>query len=78
MTRWLSEAEKSEIWDALERGEAIRGIARRLGRAHASIRQLMAANPRGRPRPAGSSDLRLSLVEREEISRVWRPVCRCE
>jgi IS30 family transposase len=65
----FSEAEKAEIWDALERGEAIRGIARRLGRAHGSIRTFMVANAGRRPRLPGSSELRLTLAEREEISR---------
>src|SRR6476469_7916560 len=69
MTRRFSEAEKAEIWDALERGEAIRGIARKMGRAHGSIRTFMVANAGRRPRPPGASDLRLSLAEREEISR---------
>src|SRR5260370_492458 len=69
MTRRFSEAEKAEIWDALERGEAIRGIARKMGRAHGSIRTFMVANAGRRPRPPGSSELRLSLTEREEISR---------
>src|SRR4029077_6131186 len=69
MTRRFSEAEKAEIWDALERGEAIRGIARRMGRAHGSIRPFMVANAGRRLRPRGSSELRLSLTEREEISR---------
>jgi IS30 family transposase len=67
--RRFSEAEKAEIWDALERGEAIRGIARRLGRAHGSIRTFMVANAGRRPLPRGSSELRLTLAEREEISR---------
>jgi IS30 family transposase len=65
----FSEAEKAKIWDALERGEAIRGIARRMGRAHGSIRTFMVANTGRRPRPVGNSELRLSLPEREEISR---------
>src|SRR5581483_6853994 len=69
MGRRFSEAEKAEIWDALERGEAIRGIARTLGRSHSSIRTFMVANAGRRPRPPGSSELRLSLAEREEISR---------
>jgi len=69
MTRRFSEAEKAEIWDSIERGESMRGIARRLGRAHASIRTFMVDNAGRRPRPPGSSDLRLTLAEREEISR---------
>lgn len=47
----------------------MRSIARRLGRAHASIRTFMVDNAGRRPRPPGSPDLRLSLAEREEISR---------
>jgi IS30 family transposase len=65
----LSEAEQAEIWDAIERGEAMRVIARRLGRAHGSIRTFLVANAGRRPRPPGSSELRLRLSEREEISR---------
>ena len=65
----FSEAERAEIWDSLERGESMRSIARRMGRAHASIRTFLVDNAGRRPRPAGSSELRLSLAEREEISR---------
>jgi IS30 family transposase len=65
----LSAAEKAEIWDALERGEAMRAIARRLGRAQGSIREYMVRCEGRRPRPPGASELRLSLREREEISR---------
>ena len=69
MTRRFSETEKAEIWDSIERGESMRGIARRLGRAHGSIRTFMVDNAGRRPRPPGGSDLRLTLAEREEISR---------
>src|SRR5437763_2134866 len=65
----MSEAEKADIWDALERGESMRGIARRMGRAHASIRMYLVSCEGRRPRPANRSQLRLSLAEREEISR---------
>ena len=46
-----------------------RVIGRRLGRAHGSIRTFLVDNAGRRPRPPGSSDLRLTLAEREEISR---------
>jgi len=69
MTRRFSEAERADIWDALERGESMRAIARNMGRAHGSIRTWVLANAGRRPRPPGSSELRLSLAEREEISR---------
>ena len=69
MTRRFSEAERAEIWDALERGEAMRAIARNMGRAHGSIRTWVLANAGRRPRPPGSSELRLTVAEREEISR---------
>jgi IS30 family transposase len=69
MTRRFSEAERAEIWDALERGEAMRAIARNMGRAHGSIRTWVLANAGRRPRPPGGSELRLTLAEREEISR---------
>ena len=70
MTRRFSEAEKAEIWDALERGEAIRGIARpRWAERIVPIRTFMISCEGRRPRPPGSSELRLSLSEREEISR---------
>jgi IS30 family transposase len=65
----FSEAEKAEIWDALERGEAVRAIGRALGRCSSSIRTYLIACEGRRPRPPGSSELRLSLREREEIPR---------
>ena len=69
MVRRLSEAERTEIWDAVERGEAMRGIARRLGRSSSSIRTYLVACEGRRPRPPNTSGLRLSMGEREEISR---------
>ena len=67
--RRLSEAEKAEVWDGLERGESMRAIGRRLGRAHGSIRTFVAACAGKRPRTPTQSLLRLRLEEREEISR---------
>src|SRR5258705_2417426 len=69
MTRRYSEAEKADIWDSIERGEAMRAIARRMGREPSSIRTFLVDNAGRRPRPPCSSELRLSLAEREEISR---------
>lgn len=69
MTKRFSEAEKADIWDSIERGESMRGIARQLGRAHGSIRTFLVDNAGRRPRAPGSSDLRLTLAEREEISQ---------
>ncbi len=65
----LSEAEKAEIWDGLERGESMRSISRRLGRANASIYEFVAGCAGRRPRAPSQSELRLGLSEREEISR---------
>jgi len=68
--RRLSEREKSEIWDRFEAGESQRSISRRLGRAPSTIRSYLVAAGFGRPLPAGDwSSFRLSLTEREEISR---------
>ena len=68
--RRLSESEKAEIWDRFEAGESLRSISRRLGRAPSSIRTHVVAAGFRRPLPAGEwSSRRLSLAEREEISR---------
>jgi transposase, IS30 family len=69
MGRAFSEAERADIWDSVERGESARSIARRMGRSHSSIRTFLVDNAGRRPRPPGGSDLRLTLAEREEISR---------
>jgi len=69
MWRRFSEAERAEIWDAFERGESERTIALRLGGSKGSIRTFLLDNAGRRPRPPGGSELRLSLAEREEISR---------
>ena len=70
--RRLSESEKSEMWDRLETGESMRSVARRFGCAHSSVRRWVALSGFRRPVPgvvAEWSPRRLSLVEREEISR---------
>ena len=66
----LSELEKSEIWNRFEAGESQRSISRRLGRSPSSIRTHLLGSGFCRPVPGPEwSTLRLSLTEREEISR---------
>ena len=68
--RRLSELEKSEVWDRFEAGESQRSISRRLGRSPSSIRTHLLGSGFRRPVPGPEwSSLRLSLTEREEISR---------
>jgi len=68
--RRLSELEKSEIWDRFEGGESQRSVSRRLGRSPSSIRTHLVSAGFRRPVPGPEwSSLRLSLTEREEISR---------
>ena len=68
--RRLSESEKTEIWDRFEAGESLRSISRGLGRPPSTIRTHVVSGGFRRPVPAGEwSSTRLSLGEREEISR---------
>ena len=66
----LSESEREELWDRWEAGESQRSIARALDRAPATIRTRLLSSGWRRPVPAAEwCSLRLSLDEREEISR---------
>ncbi len=66
----FSESEKAELWDRFEAGESLRSISRVLGRAPSSVRTHVVAAGWRRPVPAGDwCRLRLSVREREEISR---------
>jgi len=66
----LSELEKAEVWDRFEGGESQRSISRRLGRSPSTIRTYLLGSGFRRPVPGPEwSSLRLSLTEREEISR---------
>jgi len=70
MDVWLSAAEQAEIWDRYEAGQYMRPIARAIGRSNNAVRDLIAKTGGVRPlAPTEWSDARLSLVEREEISR---------
>ena len=66
----LSEFERNELWDRWEAGESQRSIARALDRAPATVRTRLLSSGWRRPvPPAEWCSLRLSLDEREEISR---------
>ena len=66
----LSVVEQAEIWDRWEAGESQRSICRALGRSPSTIRDVLVRSGWRRPVPeAAWSPLRLSLSEREEISR---------
>ena len=68
--RRLSELEKAEVWDRFEAGEWQRSISRRLCRSPSTIRTHLLGSGFRRPVPGPEwSSLRLSLTEREEISR---------
>jgi IS30 family transposase len=76
LSRWrcgmrrLSESERSELWDRYEAGEPQRSISRQLGRSPSTVRtQLVSAGWRRPTPPLEWCSLRLSLSEREEISR---------
>ena len=65
----FSEAERIEVWDRWQAGDANRLIGRDLGRSAASIRAFVESWGGVRPEPMRRSPRHLSLVEREEISR---------
>ncbi len=67
--RRFSEAEKQTIWDMREAGVPVKRIARHLGRQNVSLRKFIADAGGKRPTARERSELRLSLREREEISR---------
>ena len=65
----FSEEDKKAIWDIREAGVPVKRIARHLGRQNSSLRKFIADAGGRRPRARERCALRLSLVEREEISR---------
>jgi len=69
MTRRFTDAERKTIWDLREAGVPVKRIARHLGRQNSSLRRFIADAGAKRPKPRERSELRLSLAEREEISR---------
>jgi IS30 family transposase len=65
----FTEAEKELVWDRHQAGVPVKRIAREMGRLNCSLRKLISTSGGIRPRPRVRSDLHLSFVEREEISR---------
>jgi len=65
----FSEEDKMTIWDMREAGVPVKRIAKHLGRQNSSLRRFIADYGGRRPSTRERSELRLSLVEREEISR---------
>jgi IS30 family transposase len=65
----FSEDEKETIWDMREAGVPVERIAKHLGRHNCSLRTFIATSGGARQRPRQRCLLRLSLAEREEISR---------
>ena len=65
----LSQREQADIWRRYGIGESLRSISRSLGRDMGLLRRLIASTGGRQPRELRRSELRLSLAEREEISR---------
>ena len=65
----FSEEERKTIWDMREAGVPVKRIAKRLDRQNSSLRRFIADHGGTRPTARERSELRLSLREREEISR---------
>jgi transposase, IS30 family len=65
----LSKREQADIWRRYGIGESLRSISRTVGRDMGMLRSLIASTGGRQPRELRRSELRLSLAEREEISR---------
>ena len=65
----LTVQEKAEIWRGYQAGASLRSISRALGRSLGMLRTLVASTGGRQPVVPRRSALRLSLAEREEISR---------
>jgi IS30 family transposase len=65
----FSEEERKTIWDMREAGVPVKRIAKHLDRQNSSLRRFIADHGGSRPTARERSKLRLSLAEREEISR---------
>ena len=68
MARFSAE-DRQTIWDMREAGVPVKRIAKHLDRQNSSLRRFIADHGGTRPTARQCSELRLSLEEREEISR---------
>jgi len=68
MARFSAE-DRETIWDMREAGVPVKRIAKHLDRQNSSLRRFIADHGGERPSARERSELRLSLEEREEISR---------
>jgi len=67
--RNMTEADKAEVWERYGKGQSASAIARQMGWSPASVAELIGNAGGIRPTPRCRPALRLSLDEREEISR---------
>src|SRR4051812_7386300 len=65
----LSPAEVDEVWRRWRSGQAVKVLAREMRRDPSTVRDLLKRTGGIRPVPRCRWELRLSLTEREEISR---------
>ncbi|MFE3103678.1 IS30 family transposase [Nocardia tengchongensis] len=65
----LTEAQVEEVWRRWRSGQAIKVLAREMRRHPSTVRELLKRCAGVRPVPRHRNELRLSLAEREEISR---------
>src|SRR5215207_7238204 len=65
----LSPAEVEEVWRRWRSGQAVKVLARAMRRHPSTVRDLLKRSGGVRPAPRRRWELRLSLAEREEISR---------
>src|SRR5438552_13561592 len=65
----LSPAEVDEVWRRWRSGEAVKVLGRGIRRHPSTVRDLLKRCGGVRPVPRRRGELRLSLAEREEISR---------
>ena len=65
----FSEQDRKTIWEMREAGVPVNCIAKYLGRQNSSLRKFIADACGRRPNAQERCELRLSLAEREEVSR---------